>query len=40
MSTLTDQIFSQISGAAMQQIGQQLGTGQARPPARSLPRCR
>ena len=29
MSTLTDQIFSQISGAAMQQIGQQLGTGQA-----------
>ena len=29
MSTLTDQIFSQISGTAMQQIGQQLGTGQA-----------
>jgi len=29
MSTLTDQIFSQISGPAMQQIGQQLGTGQA-----------
>ena len=29
MSTLTDQIFSQLSGTAMQQIGQQLGTGQA-----------
>ena len=29
MSSLTDEIFSQISGAAMQQIGQQLGTGQA-----------
>ena len=29
MSSLTDEIFSQVSGAAMQQIGQQLGTGQA-----------
>ena len=29
MSSLTDEIFSQMSGAAMQQIGQQLGTGQA-----------
>ena len=29
MSSLTDDLFSQISGAAMQQIGQQLGTGQA-----------
>ena len=29
MSSLTDDIFSQISGPAMQQIGQQLGTGQA-----------
>lgn len=29
MSTLTDQIFSQISGTAMQQISQQLGTGHA-----------
>ena len=29
MSSLTDDIFSQISGTAMQQIGQQLGTGQA-----------
>ncbi|RZA18329.1 MAG: DUF937 domain-containing protein [Lysobacteraceae bacterium] len=29
MSSLTDEIFSQISGGAMQQISQQLGTGQA-----------
>ena len=29
MSSLTDDLFSQISGVAMQQIGQQLGTGQA-----------
>ena len=29
MSSLTDDIFSQLSGGAMQQISQQLGTGQA-----------
>ncbi len=29
MSSLTDDIFSQLSGPALQQIGQQLGTGQA-----------
>ena len=29
MSVLTDDIFSQLSGGAMQQISQQLGTGQA-----------
>lgn len=29
MSSLTDDIFSQISGPALQQIGQQLGTGHA-----------
>ena len=29
MSSLTDDIFSQLSGSAMQQISQQLGTGQA-----------
>ena len=29
MSSLTDDIFTQLSGGAMQQISQQLGTGQA-----------
>ena len=29
MSSLTDDIFTQISGGALQQISQQLGTGQA-----------
>src|SRR5690606_29756482 len=29
MTTLTDDIFSQLSGPALQQISQQLGTGQA-----------
>jgi len=29
MSSLTDEIFSQLSGAATQQISRQLGTGQA-----------
>jgi hypothetical protein len=29
MSSLTDDIFSQLSGSALQQISQQLGTGQA-----------
>jgi len=29
MSSLTDEIFSQLSGTATRQIGQQLGTGQA-----------
>jgi hypothetical protein len=29
MSSLTDDIFSQLSGGAMQQISQQLGSGQA-----------
>ncbi|MFT4178302.1 MAG: DUF937 domain-containing protein [Thermomonas sp.] len=29
MSSLTDEIFSQLSGPALQQISQQLGTGQA-----------
>lgn len=29
MSSLTDDIFSQLSGPALQQISQQLGTGQA-----------
>ncbi|KAF1696077.1 DUF937 domain-containing protein [Pseudoxanthomonas koreensis] len=30
-NTLTDQLFSQLSGAPLQQISQQLGVGQAQP---------